>query len=27
VKLRFTGNPKKSGRTLVRGIFAQTESR
>jgi transposase-like protein len=27
VKLRFTRNPKKSGRTLVRVIFAQTEGR
>ncbi|MDR3356272.1 MAG: hypothetical protein LBO04_03695 [Spirochaetaceae bacterium] len=27
VKLRFTGNPKKSGRTSVRVIFAQGEPR
>lgn len=27
VKLRFTGNPQKSGRTAVRVIFAQTEPR
>jgi hypothetical protein len=27
VKLRFTRNPKKSGRTLVRVIFVQEGSR